>query len=140
VFLNVWIFEYAKLFNPMFQIRKMSEEEVAEEKKSARPSWVKMKPAELEKIVVDLAKKGESPARIGLILRDKYGVPKAKLLGKKITQILKENNLSWKNDEVVINEKISGLKSHTEKNKHDYSATRALTRRLWDLYHVKKKA
>ena len=117
----------------------MSEEEV-EEKKSARPSWVKMKPAELEKIVVELAKQGESPARIGLILRDKHGIPKAKLLGKKITQILKENGLEWKNDEEIINEKIGGLKSHIGKNKHDYSATRALTRRLWDVYHIKRKA
>lgn len=116
------------------------QEETGEEKKSGRPSWVKMKPAELEKIVVELAKEGNSPAQIGLILRDKHGVPKAKLLGKKITQILKENNLPWKSDEAVMNDKISSLKNHTGKNKHDYSSTRALTRRLWDLYHIKKKA
>jgi small subunit ribosomal protein S15 len=119
----------------------MSEtKEETEEKKSGRPSWVKMKPAELEKIIVELSKKGESPAKIGLVLRDKYGIPKTKLLGKKISQILKDNNLSWKTDEEVMNDKISSLKTHTEKNKHDHSATRALTRRLWDLYHIKKKA
>lgn len=55
-----------------------------------KPDWVKMKPAELEKIVVDLYKEGVSSAKIGLILRDKYGVPKAKLLGKRITKILKD--------------------------------------------------
>lgn len=118
----------------------MSEHEVVEEKKSGKPSWVKMKPAELEKIVVDLAKEGNSPAKIGLILRDKYGVPKAKLIGKKISQILKENGVPIKGDEEIMNGKIAGLKSHTQKNKHDYSSTRALTRRLWDLYHIKKKA
>ncbi|MBS3076772.1 hypothetical protein J4233_00715 [Candidatus Pacearchaeota archaeon] len=118
----------------------MSEQEVVEEKKSARPSWMKMKPAELEKIVLELAKKGESPAMIGLILRDKHGVPKARLLGKKIVQILKENNITLKDEESAMNDKISSLKLHTGKNKHDYSATRALTRRLWDLYHIKKKA
>ncbi len=119
----------------------MSEtEEVVEAKKSARPSWVKMKPAELEKIVVELGKKGEAPAKIGLILRDKYGVPKAKVLGKRIVEILRDNGIAPKTDEVIMNEKIQNLKSHAGKNKHDHSATRALTRRLWDLYHIKKKA
>lgn len=115
----------------------MSEEE-NEEKKSGKPSWVKMKPAELEKIVVDLAKDGESPAKIGLILRDKYGIPKAKLLGKKVVQILKENGIDYKSEEKILDEKVSNLKEHIGKNKHDHSSTRALTKKLWDLYHVKK--
>jgi len=114
-------------------------EDVVEEKKSARISWVKMKPAELEKIVVELAKEGNSPAKIGLILRDKYGVPKAKLIGKKISKILKENNLHYQSDEDIVNGKIKKLQNHISKNKHDHSATRALTRRLWDIYHIKQK-
>lgn len=119
--------------------KKSETVEKATTKKSAKPSWVKMKPEELEKIIVDLAKKGNSPAQIGLILRDKHGVPKAKLLGKKITKVLDEHGVKYENDKDVVDKKVTGLKGHIEKNKHDHSATRALTRKLWDLYHIKKK-
>ena len=68
---------------------KTTEKEVKKEKKVAsKPAWVKMKLAEMEKIVVDLAGEGKSPAQIGLVLRDKYGIPKAKLVGKGIREIL----------------------------------------------------
>jgi small subunit ribosomal protein S15 len=131
-----------KVFKSGFQGMGMTEEETAKKgtKKSAKPSWVKMKPAELEKIIVELAKKGESLAKIGLILRDRHGLPKAKLLGKRIAQILKENGVKYESDKDVVDGKVSKLKSHLEKNKHDHSASRALTRKLWDLYHISKKA
>jgi len=108
--------------------------------KATKHSWIKIKPEELKKIVVDLAKKGESPAKIGLILRDKYGVPKAKLLGKKIIQILKEADTKYRTDKDVVEAKVSKLKSHITKNKHDHPASRALTKRLWDIYHLNQKA
>ncbi|MFH1802208.1 MAG: hypothetical protein ABH864_02025 [archaeon] len=114
--------------------------EVKAVKKSAKPSWVKMKPAELEKIIVELAKKGESPAKIGLILRDKYGVPRARLLGKRVTQVLKENGVEYESRENIVDKKVSKLKSHIGKNRHDYRASRALTKSLWSLYHINKKA
>jgi len=119
----------------------MSEEKVGEKvvKKSVKPSWVKMKPAELEGIVLDLAKNGESPAKIGLILRDKHGIPKAKLLGKRVVQILKENGIEYEKDKDVVDKKVSTLKLHIGKNRHDYSASRALTKRLWDIYHINNK-
>ena len=112
----------------------------AEEKKAtAKPNWMKMKLADLEKIVVELGKEGKSPAQIGLILRDKHGVPRAKLLGKKITQILKENGMEFADEEKIVNDKIAHLKGHIEKNRHDYPASRALTKKLWDIYHIKQK-
>jgi ribosomal protein S15P/S13E len=131
-----------KVFKGTFREEEMVEkkETKADEKKAAgKPSWVKMKVADLEKIVVELGKEGHSPAQIGLILRDKHGVPKAKLLGKKITQILKEHGVEFIDDEKVVNDKIAHLKGHIEKNRHDYPASRALTKRLWDIYHIKQK-
>jgi small subunit ribosomal protein S15 len=101
---------------------------MAEEKKS---TFAQMKPAELEKIVVELAKSGETPAKIGLILRDKHGVPKAKLIGKRITQILKEAKVPVVSDETKVRAKITKLEGHIGKNKHDYSAKRSLTKKLW---------
>jgi len=108
-------------------------------KASLKSEKVKIKPKELEKIVVELAKKGEKPVKIGLILRDKYGIPKAKLLGKKITQILKENNIEYETPKQKVELRIEKIKKHLEKNKHDYPAKRSLTKKLWDLYHLKSK-
>ena len=96
-------------------------EEIAQVK-SAKPDWVKMKPAELEALIVELGKTGETPAKIGNILRDKHGIPKAKLLGKRISQILKENKIEFKTEKASMDEKIKNLESHIKKNKNDFVA------------------
>ena len=105
--------------------------EESAEVKSAKPDWVKMKPAELEKIVVQLGKQGNNPAKIGIILRDKHGIPKAKLLGKRISQILIENNVKFKTEKEAMEAKIKNLESHIATRKHDKGAKRSLTKSLW---------
>ncbi len=109
------------------------------EKPVEKSSWIKIKPAELEKIIIELAKQGNSPARIGLILRDKEGIPKTKLLGKKITKILRENKIDYITDKEIIEKKIKILKAHIEKNKYDYTAKRFLAKNLWLLYDKKSR-
>ncbi len=106
-------------------------EKLEETKKLDKPDWLKIKNAELEKIVIDLHNENNSPAKIGLILRDKHGIPKAKLLGKKITKILKNNNLVPLLDKAVFLKKIESLEKHISKNKHDYTAKRSLTKTFW---------
>jgi ribosomal protein S15P/S13E len=101
-----------------------------------KADWIKMKPAELEKIVIDLAKKGEAPAKIGLILRDMHGVPKAKLLGKKVTQILKEAKVSFKSDQEIIKGNMENIKKHIALHKHDFGAKRTLTKAIWSLHDL----
>ena len=96
-----------------------------------KPEWVKMKPSEVEKIVVDLAKKGETPEKIGLILRDTHGIPKAKLVGKKIGTILREANLPVASNKEVVSKKIKNVEQHLSKNKHDYTAQRSLHKNIW---------
>ena len=108
---------------------------VEEEKKS---EWVTIKPAELEKIVVELGKQGETPAKIGTILRDKHGVPKAKLLGKKIAEILNEHKIKIKTEKEVVLEKMKKLEAHQLKHKHDYTATRSLTKKRWVINKIEK--
>jgi small subunit ribosomal protein S15 len=103
-----------------------------------KASWVKTKPDELKKIIVDLAKQGKTLSQIGIILRDKHGIPKTKLLGKKISQILKESNIEFITEKQRVDSKISNIKSHLEKNKHDYTAKRSLTKKLWQSYHLKQ--
>ena len=104
-----------------------------------KPSWIKTKPEELQNIVTDLAEQGHSPAKIGLILRDKHGIPKTKILGKKITQILKEAKVTYTKEENLVNKKIEKLKTHITRNKHDYPASRSLTKQLWALHYLTKE-
>lgn len=103
-----------------------------------KPEWVNMKLADLEKLVVDLANKGNSPEKIGLILRDEHGIPKAKILGKRISKILQENKIAIKSDRDKISEKINTLKAHLSKHKKNHPASRSLSKKLWVLHKLEK--
>lgn len=89
-----------------------------------KADWTKISPKEIEKIIVDLARQGTSSEKIGLILRDQHGVPKAKLLGMKIGKVLAKNKLDSSSEHKNISNKIENLKKHSQKNKHDYTAIR----------------
>lgn len=89
-----------------------------------KADWTKISPKEVEKIIVELARQGMSAEKIGLVLRDQHGLPKAKLLGVKISKVLKENNLESDSEKKNIQNKIENLKKHSGKNKHDYTAIR----------------
>ena len=61
------------------------------------PSWVSSTPEEVRTTILKLAKEGMPQSRIGLTLRDDYGVPLAKpLLGKPIGRVLAEGKASPK--------------------------------------------
>jgi small subunit ribosomal protein S13e len=108
------------------------EKENAKEDKG-KPNWIKMKHEDVEKLIVELAQKGEDPAKIGLVLRDSHGVPKTKLFGKKITQVLVAKKVPFNDEKKLAEKEIEKLRGHVGKNKHDHSASRALTKKLWAL-------
>ena len=83
---------------------------------------------DIEALVTDLAKQGNHPAKIGRILREKHGVYKIKLLGKTITKILKDNNLTYNDDLAFVNKKINSIENHHIKNKQDKRAMREVVR------------
>jgi small subunit ribosomal protein S15 len=114
------------------EIKEVNEEKI-EKKKESKPSWVKIKKEDLEKIIIGLAKEGKSPAAIGLILRDKHGIPKTKLFGMRVCEILDEKGIEYKTERNITDERILKLKSHITNNKHDHPASRALTKKLWVL-------
>ena len=94
-----------------------------------KPSWCKYTPEEVEALVVKLAKEGNFPSKIGVILRDQYGIPLVKpLVGKSITEILKEYSLapSIPEDLEMLLRKASRLHAHLEKHKGDKHNKRAL--------------
>ena len=56
--------------------------------------WTKLKKKEIEELVVKMANERKTSANIGLVLRDKYGMPDVKAAtGKTISQIMKENKV-----------------------------------------------
>ncbi len=91
--------------------------------------WVTYNPKEIEEIVLKLARQGLQSAQIGMVLRDQYGVPLSKIFTKKkVSQVLKENNLYPKLPEDMMNllKKAVNLRLHLEKNKRDYTSYRGL--------------
>lgn len=91
--------------------------------------WVKYKPKEIEDIIIKLAKKGYSSAKIGLILRDQYGIPLTRgLTKKKISSIMREHNTYPEFPEDIFNliKKAVNLRAHLDKNKKDYTSKRGL--------------
>lgn len=94
-----------------------------------KPSWLTYKPKEVESLVMKLAKSGSSSAKIGLVLRDTYGIPNVKdVTGKKIVQILKENKSAPKlpEDLSALILKFISVAKHHEMNRHDQTAKRGM--------------
>jgi small subunit ribosomal protein S15 len=93
------------------------------------PSWCKYQPEEVEAMIVKLGKEGQSPSRIGTILRDQYAVPLSKpITGKRVLKVLRENELapSLPEDLASLLKKAQSLGIHLEKNRTDLYNRRAL--------------
>jgi len=83
----------------------------------------------VEALIVKLAKEGNSPSRIGTILRDQYAVPLTKpITGKRVIKVLRENELApaLPEDLASLLGKAESLALHLEKNKTDLYNKRAL--------------
>ena len=108
------------------------------------PEWSDVSKEELEKTIMKLHESGMAPSRIGLTLRDQYGVPSTKLyLGKNITGFLKENKVLPDIPEDLTNlmRKALHVRKHIKANKKDVHNKRSLhltenkVRRLVKYYH-----
>lgn len=99
------------------------------EKKSSY-SWMNYKPKEIELLVIKLAKEGNKPSSIGIVLRDTYGIPDVKAITKKsISQLLEKKELLPKLPENLTSLllRVIDLQKHLEANKKDMTAKRGLT-------------
>jgi len=93
------------------------------------PSWCKYTPEEVEALVLKLSREGNAASIIGVVLRDRYGVPLVKsITGKTIHEILKagqqEGNIP--EDLNVLVKTADDLRRHLEKNRKDYVNKRSL--------------
>jgi len=93
------------------------------------PAWAKYTPEEVESLVVKLAREGHSSSKIGVILRDQYGIPLTKpIAGKSVMEVMKAADLapSMPEDLEILLRKASRLVVHLERNKKDKYNVRSL--------------
>jgi len=103
-----------------------------------KPAWLKMKETELKKIIAELAKTTDQPAKIGTILRDQYGIPTTKLYGKKLVQYLKELKIESKTELDNAKIKLDKIKNHLKKNITDRKAKHKLQKAQTRVQVLKK--
>ncbi len=108
------------------------------------PDWSDVSKEELEKLVIKLHESGLPSTKIGLTLRDQYGVPSVRLvLGKNMNRFLKENSSIPEIPEDLSNLMRHSLqvRKHLKTNAKDVHNKRALQlmenkiRRLVKYYH-----
>ena len=97
--------------------------------RSEAPAWSNTDVKSIENVIIDLRKEGYSSSRIGLVLRDQYGVPDVKLvMGKRIDQIIRDNGLAPEIPEDLRNLMVKALRlrKHLAENKNDLHNKRQL--------------
>jgi len=95
--------------------------------KQEKPVWLKLTEKDMEAIVVKLAKQGLTSEKIGLELRDTYGIPTTKVYGKKVSDILKKHNFDKDATMTNLEKKQESIKKHLGGNKQDKRSVRAFT-------------
>jgi len=96
-------------------------------KTQKKPVWLKYTEQEVREIILKL--KEREPAltaeKIGLILRDNYGIPTTRLYGLKLGTILKEAKKYEDPELKSLTSKLEKNKEHLKKNKQDMVAGRS---------------
>ena len=93
--------------------------------KLQKPTWVKMKEPELKKLIAELAEKN-APSKIGMILRDQYGIPTTKVFGKKLKAYMQELGIERNEDLENAERKVEKMKEHLKTNITDRKAKHKL--------------
>jgi len=86
------------------------------------PSWLQVSSAQVSEQIVKLARKGLHPSQIGVLLRDKMGVPQVKsVTGNKILRVLKKNGVAPEVPEDLYHlmKKALSVRKHLEKFRKD---------------------
>lgn len=96
---------------------------------ATKPDWVEYSNEEIEELILKLTKEGNSTSKIGIILRDQYGIPNVKMVtGDKITQILEKNGQNPEYPEDIMNliKKAVNIRDHLKENPKDLHTKRGL--------------
>jgi small subunit ribosomal protein S15 len=104
-------------------------------KSHTAPKWVSMKKEEISEIILKLAREGVPAAKIGLILRDQYGVPNlSAILGMPVGAYLTKEKLApeYPEDLLTLIKKAVRMSAHLKSGKND-------THNKVKLVHVESK-
>ena len=94
-----------------------------------KPEWVEYSTEEIEELILKLTKEGNSTSKIGIILRDQYGITDVKLItGQKITKILEKHDqgLEYPEDLMNLIRRAVNIRDHLEENPKDLHTRRGL--------------
>ncbi len=104
-------------------------------KLTGAPEWSSYSKEEVEEIVRKLAREGVSPTKIGLVLRDQYGVPLvSRIMGMKMKAFLEKEALTAKfpDDLLSLIKTAVGMRDHLKEYPSD-------THNQVKLLHVESK-
>ena len=105
------------------------------------PAWLKTSESEARAAVLKMAKEGVSPSKIGMSLRDEYGVPLARqVLGKSIGATLVEAKLAPKipQDLQDLIGRAVRVQKHLDSNKSDRKNVHSLELVEAKIYRLSK--
>ena len=91
-----------------------------------KPVWLKYTEEEVKAIIQKLSNKGLTSEKIGLVLRDQYGIPDVKLFSLKIKKVLEEQGKFEEPGIKNLDAKLQEIIQHCKKNKKDKNAERSL--------------
>ena len=94
--------------------------------KIEKPVWLKYTADEVKAIIIKLANKGLTAEKIGLTLRDQYGIPKVKLYNISIKKVLEKEGKFEEPTNINLKARLDAIINHYKKNKQDKRAERAL--------------
>ena len=96
---------------------------------SEAPAWTTSDKAEIEELILNLAKEGHSTAMIGTILRDSHAVPNVRsVTGERVSETLSRNGITGRYPEDLMNlmRKALNLMDHLSTNPKDLHNRRQL--------------
>ena len=98
-------------------------------KERTKPSWVRYGKKEVEMLIVKLAKEGNSASKIGLLMRDVYGIPDVKkVVDKSVSKVLEEHKVKPQlpEDLASLLKRAAYIKTHFDRNRQDKTALRGM--------------
>jgi small subunit ribosomal protein S15 len=109
-----------------------------QESSKTKTPWLKLSEEEIKKIIAELMQKEQQPAKIGIILRDQYGVPTTKVYGKKLLKIMKELGYNVQIELKNKEKKVERMKEHLKENITDKKTKHKLQKAQSNLNIVRK--
>ncbi|MDI6721451.1 MAG: 30S ribosomal protein S15 [Candidatus Aenigmarchaeota archaeon] len=89
-------------------------------------TWLAYEKEEVEKLIIKLAKEGNTSVKIGTILRDQYGIPDVRVFGMKVSEIAGREKKEIPDDMYSLMIKVVNLHKHMASNKGDAKAKHGL--------------